>query len=145
MMQTRVISGNNAALSSPAILDLINSILSLPSVPLKALESFSLLSPSSYYSFTPSFPFYPQIFSFKDHLLPLFASFQPFQLIQHLFCPSFLEIKQNIKKMRLKRGQNPAKDKLKGGVDCGGVGGQSVETIKAKETPESSRLKKKKD
>lgn len=137
MMQARVISENNATLSSLAILDLINSILS----PRRAAKgSRPLLPPFSNVTlfFFPFFPFYPQMFSFKYRLLPLFASFQPFQLIQHRFRPSFLEIKPNVRKMRLKRGQKPVKDKSKGGVDCGGVGGQSVETIKAEETPESS-------
>lgn len=142
MMQARVISGNNAARSSPVIFDPINSVLPLPSLPLKALDLFSVLSPSSHCSFTPSPPFYPQIFHFKHHLLPSFASFQPFQFIQRRFRPSFLEIEQNIKEMRPKRGQKPLKDKSKGGVGCGGVGGQSVETIKAKETLENSRIKK---
>lgn len=138
MMQARVISENNATLSSLAILDLINSISPPPRRASKG--SRPLLPPFSNVTlfFFPFFPFYPQMFSFKYRRLPLFASFQPFQLIQHHFHPSFLEIKPNVKKMRLKRRQKPVKDKSKGGVDCGGVGGQSVETIKAEETPESS-------
>lgn len=135
MMQARVISGNNVTLFSPVIFDPINSILSLPSLPLRGLDTFSVLSPSSHYSFP---PFPPFILKYSGLKITCCPSFQPFQLIQHRFRPSFLEIKQNIKKMRLKRRQNPLKDKSKGGVDCGGVGGKSVETIKAKETLESS-------
>lgn len=90
------------------------------------------------------FPFYPQMFSFKYRLLPLFASFQPFQLIQHRFRPSFLEIKPNIKKMRLKRGQKPVKDKSKGEWTVEEWEGKALRRSKQRRLQRVPELRKKK-